>query len=764
MASRTKKLQVFPWQGGVVTSIDESLLQPGQLVRGDNIIFDFQSSKRRRDGIDYNWDDAVWQPAFRTSSGTTRTLVGRFLNTGIQVGDKVTIEDSSLSSYDAPLSVVLAYNEIQLSETSSAGLVTEGTDTINITSHGLTDSDWIYYRTTGTAIGGLTTNTGYYVVSSSASTFKLALTSGGSAIDLTDDGVGEQIFERASISYTGTTSLAESSTAETDAQWGNKVVGGIDFWYEAAGSKAQYIITVLDNGAIYRTTAGVRTRLTDSGKPYVIPVNGLTEANLEIYNNKVVVAVDGLTNRTKYWDGDITHSVKDLPGYIPLVSVSRESSSFTRTLIFDRVVPLDNGDEILVEGAGANYDGSFVIATGGQTATITYTHTTELTEGTTADVDIQLGEPAPRASVVRAALGRLLLNDKTRRDRLHYCETDNHTAWNGWGDSGALDIGFGDGDPSGLTGIAPPFKGSIFVGKRTKLYRIAGYTPETFIIEQVSSGIGFINHQSIVAIDQDDVLFVSTRGVHSISATASYGDFSAAYISNDIQRTIVEDWTENRKPFIKGAYFPAINSVAFAVSEKSDRNNTIWLFNIPLKSWYRWPGVSAETLISVQDSDMRRAYFGTDFGRLAKTQANSSTDELRDGTLEFVRGEIITGRIFPDARPDTIKGFKRVYLLFRAVGAYEITLSASIDNFSSQASSFQALEPGVALGAFVLGVDSLAGRRVLAPYSVTIDGYGRGIQLRITQVDSNTALELQGFIIEFEGEGDQPETRNGDES
>lgn len=58
------------------------------------------------------------------------------------------------------------------------------TDLIHCPSHGFSDTQKIVFLW-GTAPGGLTTGTVYYVRDSATDTFKVAATSGGSAIDLT---------------------------------------------------------------------------------------------------------------------------------------------------------------------------------------------------------------------------------------------------------------------------------------------------------------------------------------------------------------------------------------------------------------------------------------------------------------------------------------------------------------------------------------------------------------------------------------------------
>jgi hypothetical protein len=63
--------------------------------------------------------------------------------------------------------------------------VSAGSDTITISGHGFQNGDQIQLTTSGTLPTGLSVDTLYFVVSASATTFKLSLTSGGTAIDIT---------------------------------------------------------------------------------------------------------------------------------------------------------------------------------------------------------------------------------------------------------------------------------------------------------------------------------------------------------------------------------------------------------------------------------------------------------------------------------------------------------------------------------------------------------------------------------------------------
>lgn len=99
--------------------------------------------------------------------------------------------------YNRTLNHVAIYqNQLAVQVTSSSGLVTEGTNTINITSHGFRDRNKILYVNLGTVIGGLTDAQSYFVKYVDADSFQLSLTEDGPAVDLTSDGSGGQRFVR----------------------------------------------------------------------------------------------------------------------------------------------------------------------------------------------------------------------------------------------------------------------------------------------------------------------------------------------------------------------------------------------------------------------------------------------------------------------------------------------------------------------------------------------------------------------------------------
>ena len=102
----------------------------------------------------------------------------------------------------------------------SATDVNISTDKILRTGHGFNDGDMLLYTAGTTAIGGLTTGQYYFVVNKTANDFQLSATAGGSAINLTGTGTGDQTFTPATsikIRAEGATSDAAESPRNTNA-------------------------------------------------------------------------------------------------------------------------------------------------------------------------------------------------------------------------------------------------------------------------------------------------------------------------------------------------------------------------------------------------------------------------------------------------------------------------------------------------------------------------------------------------------------------
>ena len=372
-------------------------------------------------------------------------------------------------------------------------------------------------------------------------------------------------------------------------------------------------------------------------------------------------------------------------------------------------------------------------------------------------------ELPPNCNALQEHLGRLFTNDLVRRDRLHYSQTENVFKWGGSGDSGALDIRVGDGDPVGLTAIFPSFKGILVVAKLTKLYRIDGTTPETFTTTEISRGIGCVSHKAVVATE-DDIFWVSQRGIHSLSATDRFGDVENAYISAPIQKDFNSRVEKSLLSKAQANYLPELNSIVFSFAQKgSSTNNVLYWYHVPTQRWFTWSNIDAQAIAKSNDGARERLYLGRSDGRVAKTQTYVYIDVDTAGSDATYTTTQTSGRIAPDGSLYSEKAFKQLGLLYDDNDTFNITATFRVDRFDAQSASFTEDSSKTVLGTeFILGTSIVGENPDTAPRNTVIDGVGHAFQLTVSQVVDREWIEVQGFYVEWEPAGIRQEHVNGE--
>jgi hypothetical protein len=162
-------------------------------------------------------------------------------------------------------------------------------------------------------------------------------------------------------------------------------------------------------------------------------------------------------------------------------------------------------------------------------------------------------------------------------------------------------------------------------------------------------------------------------------------------------------------------------------------------------------------LIVANDSDKYRYYIGSNTGRIAKTFNNTNYDISSTGVNTPISYHLTTGQIFLDDNPYTMKALKRFILFFRPTGSYNIVINISVDNHPINPENSLAFNDTSGLdlvgSTFITG-QSIVGYAVdMGPYTRFIDGIGHSIQIDIVQTQTNAAVEIQGFAVEYEDAG-----------
>lgn len=206
--------------------------------------------------------------------------------------------------------------------------------------------------------------------------------------------------------------------------------------------------------------------------------------------------------------------------------------------------------------------------------------------------------------------------------RLYYSANIDPEDWTGAG-SGSIDIDPQDGD--GLTGMVS-HKDNLFVFKgpnKGSIHQITGSAPtgsDGFARKPFASGIGACWHNAIFRFG-NDIGFVSQYGsVHSLSATAAYGDFLQAALSRPINRWINDHLNRNRLRFISAAtdHFNGFVLITMSIDANSTNNCCIAMDYRGAPDVIRWSRIPAYSMGSlgafVDTSGVRRILGGGNDG------------------------------------------------------------------------------------------------------------------------------------------------------
>lgn len=434
--------------------------------------------------------------------------------------------------------------------------------------------------------------------------------------------------------------------------------------------------------------------------------NSTDESILSVYADNA----DGVFERILVSNGTITTSPE---GFVP-----------TGFMSFDAMVDL----------AIIGFQGLNRIATYNQTGSLQFITTT----------------PAAGWIVRKHRNAIYLAGDVNNPDVLYKSEDEDPTSWFG-GTSDIFNIDLGASDPVGITALSPTLYGRMYVGKFNSIYELQTFAGGQSINPLVE-GIGMISHNAVVAT-QNDIIFPSTRGLHSLATTQNYGDVSSTFITfpiNDIWNETI-DFTQAQK--MSAAFVPEYNSYLITVPKRFSTDFDLIGYNIATGDLFHWENFNASFLSTVKDSQKRtRLLVGTNDANIGL--GRTINDNTFEDFLESFASGFKTGNIFPTGQPGTQWSFKHLTVFYRPVSTRNIQVIYTIDNKETGTLQFdQSGASGVLLKNFVLGVDILGATSTgYQQQTKELVGYGNSIQLDFNTEDG--AMEIFGYEVQCEQVGD----------
>jgi hypothetical protein len=332
--------------------------------------------------------------------------------------------------------------------------------------------------------------------------------------------------------------------------------------------------------------------------------------------------------------------------------------------------------------------------------------------------------------------------------RLYYSVTGNPEDWTSTG-SGSIDIDPGDGDR--ITALFS-WKDDLWVFKgpnKLSVHRITGATPSTFARKVFVSGISAAN-QSCVFEMGDDVGFISPRGtIHSIKATANYGDYSQSYLNYPIL-----SWCRDNMNLGRAAYWQAATDpirgytlISFPLVGTTNNSRCLmldWRFlsqGEPYPRHALWTFGSFASFGYTVDSNQRPRIFAGGYDGYVY-RLDQSTRTHNNTSINYnVKTPFLTygTEYFTKSVSDASVGLA-------PHNQNTATFGWTCDSASEQTTTFTQ-NAGSVLGTFVLGTNTLGGSAFTQRFIQEMNGDCRSIQYRINENTDGSDIEVHNIGV-----------------
>ncbi len=372
--------------------------------------------------------------------------------------------------------------------------------------------------------------------------------------------------------------------------------------------------------------------------------------------------------------------------------------------------------------------------------------------------------------------------------RLYYSSSASIEDWSGI-DTGSIDIDVDDGDR--IIGVIP-FRKVLFVFKgpnKGSIHIISGSSPtgaDGFSHEIFNRGIPLQSHNSIVQVG-NDVLFMSNRGIHSLSAVQDFGNFTGTEETRFLKKFFREQINPNYLERVWATDYSQKSCVLWTIARAgtTSNNKALGLSYVRHKEEgykpFTWNRSCVSSAIRKNpNTHLDDLIFGSNTGTCLRqdtaTRAESifsltgftlDHDQLdidslggvyssRAYTMRVRTPQLLLGKVDTKAqpKPDQPIGLEAIYMRSISSGDHNVNLSVTRDNNPPESYVFNQGAPGFKLDLDKLDQGHLGGEHMRLIYSdPPAVGSGRAFQFEITQGGLNQDAHVLEVGVLYRPEG-----------
>lgn len=370
-------------------------------------------------------------------------------------------------------------------------------------------------------------------------------------------------------------------------------------------------------------------------------------------------------------------------------------------------------------------------------------------DGTTAQV--LLGSPPNFSFSVTHKNHQFAAGVFANPSRLYYSVPLNPEDWTNSG-SGSIDIDPNDGDM--ITGIVS-HKDNLWVFKgpnRGSIHRISGSSSSDWAKTPFVKGLPLPWIHCIFAFG-DDIGFMTTNGsVHSLKATAAYGDYNQAWLSYPINKYLQENLNNSRARFFVSATDPNRGYVWLGITPSGQTTNTRYLImdyrflsqNETYPRWSYWDARAFASIALIRDTSRPRLMAGGYDGFVYKLDQTSRTNNGSAINMNVATPSLTYGDEW------MLKNLDNVGVSLNALNDNNVTLEWVRDGVSSASAT---VTQGATGGLFDEGLfdDAVFGGQAFLPRFFGIENGGdfRSISYSFSDSINDSDLEIHNFMAKI---------------
>lgn len=352
--------------------------------------------------------------------------------------------------------------------------------------------------------------------------------------------------------------------------------------------------------------------------------------------------------------------------------------------------------------------------------------------------------------------------DFSHPSRVYYSVPLNPEDWTNTG-SGFIDVDPSDGDM--VTGIIShkdklfvfkgPNKGSIHVVSGS-----AGSGADAWSRQPFISGLPVAWIHSIFRFG-DDIGFITTNGsVHSLKATAAYGDFNQAWLSYPINKYMQESLNNSRARYFKTATDPNRGYVWIGITPSGQSTNTRYLImdyrfmsqNEPYPRWSYWDNRAFASMHLVRDRQRPRLFAGGYDGLVYTLDQQARTDNGAAINMRVETPSMTYGEEW------LMKNLGDVGVSVNAFSDNVISMEWTLDGVYTYSSTVTQGNTGSTFDNALFDTAVFGGNAFLPRfYGIENGGDFRSISFTFYDYANNVDLELHGFMAKITPCGESTE-------